>query len=131
MNKIKASIKNIKKVDKLCVATFEVGPQTMKMISLDLADDFKENTNIMLGVKASSIMLAKDLSGVLSTSNQLKCKIISLENGELLTSVKLAFEAQTLESVITKDSSSKMDLKVDDEVTALIKASELSILEVL
>ena len=36
-----------------------------------------------------------------------------------------------IESIITVDSSKRMDLKENDEVTLLIKASDLSILEVI
>ena len=44
--------------------------------------------------------------------------------------MKLLFGEFRLESIVTKSSAVKMGLKRGDEVVALIKSSELSILEV-
>ena len=101
------------------------------MMSLDLSDDIKIGTKVKLITKPTYIAIAKEFSGILSYSNQLKAKIKELENGKLLSSVKLQIEEFVLESIITFESSQIMDLKVGDEVTAFIKASELSILKVL
>jgi molybdopterin-binding protein len=77
------------------------------------------------------LTLAKDFSGMLSFCNKIEAKVISYENGKLLSSVKLEAEETVLESIITRESFIEMDLKVDEKVAILIKASELSILEVL
>ena len=131
MNTIKASVSNIQSVDNLSIVSFEVDTRTMKMMSLGLNTDIKVGSQVILGVKSSSILIAKGLSGMISSSNQLKCLVKNVNNGELLSSVKLEFSNFLIESVITKDSSLKMNLQEGDEVLALIKASELSILEVL
>ena len=57
--------------------------------------------------------------------------IQSLENGQLLTSVILKINDTILESIITVDSSKRMNLQIGEVVTILIKASNLSIGEVL
>ncbi|WP_200764022.1 TOBE domain-containing protein [Nitrosophilus alvini] len=82
-----------------------------------------------LGVKATNIALAKNLDGQLSISNQLTCTIEQINNGELLSSVKLRIGSHLIESIITRESSLRMNLKTGDIVVALIKASELSIIE--
>jgi molybdopterin-binding protein len=101
------------------------------MMSLDLDAQIKVATKVRLVVKPSHVAIAKDFSGEVSYSNKLETTILSCENGQLLSSVKLKFFDSTLESIITLSSSKKMNLKVGDKVTALIKASELSIGEVL
>jgi molybdopterin-binding protein len=131
MNTLIATVTKIDTIDNLNIVNFDFSDQTLSMMSLDLSDDIKIGTKVKLITKPSYIAIAKEFSGILSYSNQLKAKIIELENGKLLSSVKLQIEEFLLESIITFESSKKMDLKVGDEVTAFIKASELSILKVL
>lgn len=86
---------------------------------------------VMLGVKASSVSIAKHLESELSISNQLQTTLVSMNNGHLLTSVKLRFGDAILESIITLDSSKRLGLQEGDTVVALIKSSDLSILELI
>ena len=64
-------------------------------------------------------------------SNQIKMQIISIENGKLLSSIKLQKDKFILESLITAKSSKRMNLKNKDNITAFIKANEISIFRVL
>ncbi len=131
MNTLIATVTKLDTIDNLNIVKFDFSDQTLSMMSLDLSDDIQIGTKVKLITKPSYIAIAKEFSGMLSYSNQLKAKIKELENGKLLSSVKLQIEEFVLESIITFESSQKMDLKVGDEVTAFIKASELSILKVL
>jgi len=131
MNTLVTTVIKIDNIDNLNIVKFDFSNQTLSMMSLDLSDDIKIGTKVKLITKPSYIAIAKEFSGILSYSNQLKAKIKDIENGKLLSSVKLQIEEFVLESIITFESSKKMDLKVGDEVTAFIKASELSILKVL
>ena len=130
MNKLKATISEIQSVDNLCIVSFVAQDTQMQMMSLGLNQNIKVDSSVILGVKSSNIFLAKNLSGMLSASNQLKCKIKSINNGKLLSSIKLEFGDEIIQSVITLSSSIKMNLLEGDEVVAIIKSSELSILEV-
>jgi len=130
MNTIKAVVTNIQSVDNLSIVTFQAQNTQMRMMSLGLNTPIKIDSKVILGVKASSILIAKDLSGMISSSNQLKCVVKSVKNGELLSSLNLSFNDSLIQSVITKDSSLKMNLQKDDNVLAIIKSSELSIVEV-
>ena len=131
MSKIEATITEIKNTENLNIVKFDFDGIALKMMSLDLSDNSKIGSRVVLSVKPTHIALAKEFSGVLSYSNQIKAKIIECENGQLLSAIKLELNDTVLESIITLDSSLRMALKVDDEVTMLIKASELSISEVL
>ncbi len=131
MNTLIATVTKLDTIDNLNIVKFDFSDQTLSMMSLDLSDDIQIGTKVKLITKPSYIAIAKEFSGMLSYSNQLKAKIKELENGKLLSSVKLQIEEFVLESIITFESSQKMDLKIGDEVTAFIKASELSILKVL
>ena len=101
------------------------------MMSLDLDKNVKIGKKVRLTIKPTSISIAKNLSGEISLSNKIVATIKSIENGQLLCSLLLNLNDTILESIITADSSKRMNLKENDIVTILIKASDLSIGEVL
>ena len=131
MSQLVATIKKINSVDNLNIVEFDFNGLTLKMMSLDLNDDVKIGKKVELSVKPTNISIAKNLIGEISLSNQIVATIQSLENGQLLTSVILKINDTLLESIITADSSKRMNLQVGEVVTILIKASNLSIGEVL
>ena len=131
MSKLIATIKKIKSVDNLNIVEFDFNGLTLKMMSLDLNNDLQIGTKVRLSVKPTSISIAKNLIGEISLSNQIVATIKSIENGQLLCSLLLNLNDTILESIITVDSSKRMNLKENDIVTILIKASDLSIQEVL
>ncbi len=130
MNHITATVTAIESMDDLTIVSFEAEGQTMRMMGLGLTLPIVVGSPVTLAAKASNIALAKDLKGELSTSNQLECVIESINNGQLLSSIKLRFGDALLESITTRTSALRMGLKAGDVVTTLIKASELSIIKV-
>jgi len=127
MSNIISTIKTIKSCDSLHIVEFDFFGQTLSMMSLDLNKNLKIGTKVNLMVKSSHIAIAKNFIGEVSYSNKLDSKIVSIDNGELLSSIELNCNGIILESIITVNSSKRMDLKVGDDVIAFIKASELSI----
>ena len=73
-----------------------------------------------------------DSSGVrslkLSARNQLRGKIVSVEKGVITAKVKVEVTLPaTITAVITKESVEDLGLKVGDEVTAIVKSTEVMI----
>jgi molybdopterin-binding protein len=130
MNQIQATVIEIQSVDNITVVAFESCAQELRMMALGLNLPIKIGSKVTLGAKASTVSLAKNLSGMLSLSNQLICTVESINKGTLLCSVKVRFNEVLLESVITLASALKMNLQVGETITMLIKASELSIIKV-
>lgn len=130
MNRFHATVTKIQTKENLNIVNFEFASYKLTMMSLDLDESIKVSTLVTLSVKPTHIALAKEFSGVVSYSNQLPAEIIEVENGELLSSIKLSVGDAKFQSIITKDSSVRMDLKVGDMVKIFIKASELSISEI-
>lgn len=131
MSKLIATIKKINSIDNLNIVEFEFLGTTLKMMSLDLGSNIQIGKKVRLSVKPTNISIAKNFTGEISLSNQLVVIIQNIENGELLSSVSLKISDFLLESIITVDSSKRMNLQIGDEVKILIKASNLSIEEVL
>jgi len=131
MNNFIAKVTNIKSVQNLNIVKFVCEDVILSMMSLELDEKIKVGTRVKLSSKPTHIAIAKNFSGDVSNSNQLHVEVIHVDNGELLTSLKLKFKDTVIESIITKDSSQRMSLHVGDKVTAFIKANELSIVEIL
>jgi len=130
---IKAVVKRIENCDSLHLVKFDFKGQTLTMMSLELSSNIKVGTQVLLQAKSSHVAIGKNTQDMLiSYSNRLDSKIVSITQGELLASVKLELcEDVILESIITKDSVARLELKEQEIVTAYIKASELSIAKVL
>ncbi|MGK0256524.1 MAG: molybdopterin-binding protein [Arcobacteraceae bacterium] len=131
MNNIIATVAQIQSCDSLHIVKFDFNGIALSMMSLDLDTKIQVGTKVKLVTKPTNIAIGKDFSGEVSYSNQLKCTIEEIENGKLLCCTKLKIFDTFLESIITVNSSKSLNLKVGDIVTAFIKASDLSICEVL
>jgi molybdopterin-binding protein len=68
------------------------------------------------------------MSSRLSARNQIRGRIVKLKKGEIVGSVEIELIGPAkITSVITEDSITEMNLKVGDEVNAVIKATEVMI----
>jgi len=126
-----ARVTNIQNKDNLNILKFDFNNTTFKMMSLDLSSDIKVGTKVELLVKPTNIAISKNYIEDISLSNQTLAKIIDIKNGELLSSINLKIGDTTFESIITKSSSLKLNLKKNDETNILIKASDISINRIL
>ena len=131
MSKLIATIKKINCIDNLNIVEFDFLGNSLKMMSLGLNSNIQIGIKVQLSVKPTNISIAKNFTGEISLSNQLVAIIQNIENGELLSSISLKIDDFLLESIITVESSKRMNLQIGDEVIILIKASNLSIEEVL
>ena len=131
MSKLIATIKKINSADNLNIVEFDFLGNSLKMMSLGLNSNIQIGIKVQLSVKPTNISIAKNFTGEISLSNQLVAIIQNIENSELLSSISLKTDDFLLESIITVESSKRMNLQIGDEVIILIKASNLSIEEVL
>jgi molybdate transport system regulatory protein len=87
--------------------------------------------------KQAEIYLDKVLSGTgclevkclkLSARNQFKGKVLAVEKGVITAKVKVEVKMPvTVTAVITKEAVEELDIKVGDEVTAIVKSTEIMI----
>ena len=130
MNKLKAMVSQIEGEQNLHIIRFKFQEESLSMMGLELPSGLKVGSCVILGVKPSQVAIGKEIRGELSYSNQLSATIVSIENGTLLSALSLDVKGETMQSFITLSSSKRMQLKPNDRVTLLIKASDLFILEV-
>ena len=131
MNSVTATITRIDTVENLNIVQFDVQGDSLTMMSLDLGNAVHVGAVVKLAVKATNIAIGKNIGGSLSYANQLPCIVEKIDNGVLLSAVTLKHFDTALEAVITADSLKQMDLHAGEKVTALIKASEIYIQEII
>lgn len=69
------------------------------------------------------------MSMEISGRNQLRGRVCEIEWGEVLAQVTVQVGDNLIDAVITRRSAHKLNLKVGDEVMALIKATEVMVVK--
>lgn len=132
MNQFIGKVIELSNVNNLNLITFSIKErEVIFLLSLELEPPPKIGELMILGVKAThlSITNAKELTGALSFDNRLRAKIVSIEDGEILSSLCLEIEGFLCESIITMRSKERMNLKIEDEVVVLINSADISIVK--
>lgn len=128
INKIEAIVTSMQTSDILNITSFSFQNFSLAMMSLEL-ENINVGDRVLLSVKPTAVAIAKEINGLLSYSNQLQGVIIFIDYGKLLTDIHVLVKDTTINAIITTNSAKRMNLKQDDEVTCLIKASDLSLYE--
>jgi molybdopterin-binding protein len=79
--------------------------------------------------KETEVSLGKNVKGWFSIRNRFPCTITNITRGEILSVVELAFSGHTLASAITTRSADALGIRKGNRITALIKANEMSLME--
>lgn len=131
MNEIEAVVIEIESMENLNLVSFQFEEQTLTMISLDLSKEIKVGKKVVLSLKPTNITLAKELKGLISSSNNLTATIDNIEIGKLLTCITSKVFNTQFQTIITTKSLEKLKLVLNEEINLLFKASDLAILDIL
>jgi len=129
MNKLTGYIIRQTKVDDLCLLEIDVDSVIFKSIIIEeqSVSIYKKGDGVNLLFKETEVILTKDKNIEISLQNKLLCKIESIEKGQLLSVLNMQFNSNLISSIITTKSVEKLNIKVNDEVLALIKTNEIMI----
>jgi molybdate transport system regulatory protein len=132
MNKLSGIISKIQQSGAILLVDVDVdghGFSAMLIESATQPEWLQTGNLIDLIFKETEVSLAKNLSGMISMRNRMKCIVQQIERGELLSKVSLQFQKYTITSAITTRSVDSLNLKIGDEVEALVKANEVSLMK--
>ncbi len=76
-------------------------------------------------IKGTDIMLAKSFSGMLSARNRAKGIVRQIIQGDILSKILVESQGDMLHAIITNTSLKDLDIRCGDEVTAIVKSTEL------
>ena len=132
MNKLNGTITNIQQSGAIILADIEVYGQLVSAMLIDSDEQhewLKTGSGVSVVFKETEVSIAKGLSGKISLRNRFFCHIEAIRMGELLCEIKLRFGLYFLTSVITTRAVESLDLKVGEQVEALVKANEVSLMK--
>jgi molybdate transport system regulatory protein len=132
MNKLTGIIKNIQKSGAILLVDVDVDGHNFSamLIESTLTPLWLQTGNtVEIVFKETEVSLAKNLSGLISMRNRLPCKVVQVQRGELFSNVCLQFYNHTIMSAITTRSVDSLQIITGDELEALIKANEISLMK--
>ena len=129
MNRLKGNIKGLKTFDDLTLLEIEVEKTTLKSIIINDHGKkiFKVGSSVEALFKETELIISKNKTNHISLQNKMDCEIISIQTGELLSQIKLRFSCIELISIITTQSVKELNLKLGDQVTAMVKTNEIMV----
>ena len=133
MNQLRGRIIGIESNDHVSLVDVEVSGDTFSAMLLETPDSapyLAIGNEVQLLFKETEVSLAKNLSGQISLRNRVQGRVRAVRSGGILSEVLLEYRGQTLTSIITTRSIKRLDIQQGDEVEALIKANEVSLMEV-
>jgi molybdate transport system regulatory protein len=94
----------------------------------ETADYLRIGSKVTLLFKETEIALAKNLSGMISLRNRISVRVQSIERGDILSAVTLDYDDNRIVSVITSRAIDRLQINVDDQLEALVKANEIALM---
>lgn len=132
MNKLPGIITNIQQSGAILLVDIRVADRLFSALLIESANQpewVKIGETIDIVFKETEVSLAKNLSGQISLRNRMQCVVLKIDRGELLSRVFLKFQDYTLSSAITTRSVASLNLNIGDEVEALVKSNEVSLMK--
>jgi molybdate transport system regulatory protein len=130
MNKILGTITEITTEGSLSLVKLKAQNSILTSIVIDTqetASYLKTGNEIKILFKETEVILAKEITGIISLQNKMECIVDSFEKGNLLCKIVLNFGANKITSVITRTAFDQLDIQENDEITAMIKTNEISL----
>ncbi len=132
MNRLSGKIENIETKNSLSFVSIKVRTATLFAIvmqTLQNSPHLKIGNPIQVVFKATEVIISTGLVDHISLQNRLAGKIYTIESGLLMSRLLLKTEIGMLTSVIPTVSVNLLELKVDSEITAMIKANNLILIK--
>jgi molybdate transport system regulatory protein len=133
MNKLRGRITRIESNDHVSLVDVDVSGDHFTATLLETPQDasyLNVGNAVDVLFKETEVSLAKGLTGLISLRNRVLTTVKQVRSGVILSEVVLDYRGQTISSIITSGSIKRMDIKAGDEVEAIVKANEVTLLEV-
>ncbi|MDP4208300.1 MAG: TOBE domain-containing protein [Bacteroidota bacterium] len=131
MNKLNGIIANIQQAGSIMLVDIKVNSHLFSamLIASDEENSWlKTGNRVDVVFKETEVSLAKGLSGQICLRNRMLCTVKDVTKGELLSKVTMDFMEYTIVSVITTRSVEALTIQPSDEVEAMVKANEVTLM---
>ncbi|ACD89466.1 TOBE domain protein [Chlorobium limicola DSM 245] len=127
MNRLPALIVKVERSESLCFLELDASGIALSMLLFDLKPEFSEGSRVQVLFKETEVVLAKQLSGEISFSNRFQAIVTKISKGIILADISLSCPAGEFSCIVTLKAVNRLALEPGDEVTVMVKASQLSL----
>jgi molybdopterin-binding protein len=130
MNIFSGIIEEINSHEGISIVNIRSGDLQFKSVILDDAstlDYLKVGNPVRVLFKETEVIIVNQQEDNISLRNRIKCTIHSIDRGVLLSKLELEHDSQKVYSILTTEAVEKLELKIGDKVTAMIKTNEIMI----
>ena len=132
MNSLRGRIISIESNDHVSLVDVDVMGDIFTATLLETPEDapyLRLGNAVDVLFKETEVSLAKGLSGLISLRNRVKTTVKLVRSGVILSEVVMDYRGNTISSIITTRSIARMAIKAGDQVEALVKANEVTLIE--
>jgi molybdate transport system regulatory protein len=132
MNKLPGIITQIQKSGAIMLVDVDVNGHGFSAMLIESASNppwLKTGNLVDLVFKETEVSLAKGLSGKISMRNRILCKVLDIDRGALLSTIKMQFQEYVISSAITTRAIDSLQITIGEEIEALVKANEISLMK--
>ena len=132
MNVLEATITGIESSNHLSLVDLQVqgDPVTVVIVETeDTADYLKQGNRVAVTFKETEVALSRESSVPISLRNRFACTVVGVSEGRILTAIDLDYKGTQIQSIMTTRSARELSLKPGDQVSALVKTNELSLIQ--
>lgn len=132
MNRLRGRIIRIASNDHMSLVDVDVNGDIFTATLLETPEDapyLRLGNVVNVLFKETEVSLAKGLSGLISLRNRVNATVKLVRSGIILSEVVMDYRGQPISSIITTGSIRRLDIKPGDEVEALVKANEVTLME--
>ena len=97
------------------------------MLALNEASKFAQNDEVSLNFKSSDVILSRLRLEASSLENELKCEVMGITRGEILSVVSLKCEQLCFEAIISDHALKGLNLVIGEQLFAYIKSTSIHI----
>ena len=97
------------------------------MLVLNEASKFTLNDEVSLNFKSSDVILSRLRLEASSLENELKCEVVGIARGEILSIISLKCEQFCFEAIISDHALKGLNLAVGEQVFAYVKSTSIHI----
>ena len=97
------------------------------MLALNEASKFALNDEVSLNFKSSDVILSRLRLEASSLENELKCEVVGIARGEILSIVSIKCEQLCFEAIISDHALKGLNLAVGDQVFAYVKSTSIHV----
>ena len=97
------------------------------MLALNEASKFALNDEVSLNFKSSDVVLSRLRLEASSLENELKCEVVGIARGEILSIVSIKCEQLCFEAIISDHALKGLNLAVGEQVFAYVKSTSIHV----